>query len=306
MSSPFPTRPDDVFLAGKTHGIAHRSEVHLLRESASLRWRSLYASLVQESPWTADLPEASAPGIAYCVASASPVTRTLSRVREEDVLRPRQFSLVPNQRSSRWTISGRPRILHLYVHDAIFRQVADELFRGASSVDGLIPRLCTHDPVIAHLAETTIHLLYEGDACSAYQADHLAYMLASRLLSHHSDLAPRKTGPVPGPRVYRWQRLLDHIDEHLADDLSLETMAASAGLPATQLWRLFRAHLGTSPHQYILTRRLEQARHLLENSADPIADIALQTGFSSQSHLTSAFKKHFQSTPAQHRRHRRG
>lgn len=304
MSTPSLAWPDDVFLPGKTHGIAQRSEMQLLQESASLRWRGLYAALVQESPWSADLPVASTAGIAYCVSKASPVARTLSRVRREAVLRPQQFSLLPGQSTSRWAISGRPRILHLYVHDGIFRQVADELYRRSSSVGELIPRLCTHDPVIARLAETTIELLREGDATSPYQADHLAYMLASRLLSHHSTLTPRKSASVSGPRVYHWRRLLDHIEDHLADDLSLETMADRAGMPVTQLWRSFRAHLGTSPHQYILMRRLEHARRLLEDGTDPIAEIAVQTGFSSQSHLASAFKKRFQTTPAQHRRHR--
>lgn len=299
------TRPDDVFLPGSTHGIAQRAEIELLRESAPLRWRGLYASLVQESPWSADLPMVSTAGIAYCVAKASPVARTMSRVRQEEVLRPRQFSVLPGERASRWTISGRPRILHLYVHGAIFRQVADELYRSPSPVAELIPRLCAHDSVIAHLAETTIDLLCDGDATSGYQADHLAHLLAARLLSHHSTLAPRKPAPLAGPRPYRWRRLLDHIEDHLAEDLSLEAMAASAGMPPTQLWRAFRAQLGISPHQYILTRRLEQARRLLEDSEDPIAEIAVQTGFSSQSHLASAFKKQFRSTPAQHRLQRR-
>lgn len=106
--------------------------------------------------------------------------------------------------------------------------------------------------------------------------------------------------------MHRWRRLLDHIEDHLAEDLSLEAMAERAGLPATQLWRSFRAHLGTSPHQYIVLRRLEHARRLLEDGTEPIAEIAVQSGFSSQSHLASAFKKHFQTTPAQHRRQRRG
>lgn len=306
MSTPSLAWPDDVFLPGKTHGIAQRSEMQLLQESASLRWRGLYAALVQESPWSAELPVASTAGIAYCVSKPSPVARTLSRVRREAVLRPQQFSVLPGQSTSRWAISGRPRILHLYVHDAIFRQVADELYRRSSSVDELIPRLCMHDPVIARLAETAIELLCEGHASSPYQADHLAFMLASRLLSHHSNLTPRTSASVSGPRVYHWRRLLDHIEEHLAGDLSLQVMAERAGMPVTQLWRAFRAHLGTSPHQYILMRRLEHARRLLEGGTDPIAEIAVQTGFSSQSHLASAFKKHFQTTPAQHRRQRRG
>lgn len=305
MSTPALPAPDEVFLPGQTHGIAQRSEVQLLRESAPLRWRGLYASLVQESPWSADLPAASTAGIAYCVSKASPVARTLSRVRREEVLRPQQFSLLPGQSTSRWAISGRPRILHLYVHDAIFRQVADELYGSASPLRELIPRLCTHDPVIARLAETTIELLCEGDTASRYQADHLAYLLAGRLLSHHSSLTPRKSGAVPAPRTHRWRRLLDHIEDHLADDLSLEVMAERAGMPVTQLWRSFRAHLGTSPHQYILQRRLEHARRLLEDGTEPIAEIAVQAGFSSQSHLASAFRKYFQITPAQHRRQRR-
>lgn len=274
----------------------------LLCDSTALGWRGMYASLVQESPWSADLPVAAATGIAFCLADACPVIRSVDSFRHEDVLRPQQFSLLPAQSPSRWTIAGSPRILHMYVHESIFGRAAEGHSGTCADASALIPRLCAYDPVIAGVASTVLNLLREGEANSAQLVDHLAYVLAARLLSHHSERG-RSSAAVNAPLSgHRWKNLLDHIDGNLADDLTLEAMAGNLGTHPSQLWRAFKLHLGSSPHQYVLSRRLDRAQHLLAHGNESVASVAAQTGFSSQSHLTSVFKQRFRLTPAQYRR----
>jgi AraC family transcriptional regulator len=69
--------------------------------------------------------------------------------------------------------------------------------------------------------------------------------------------------------------------------------------------RLFNRSTGTSPHRYVLLRRLEQARQLIVTSTLPLAEVASATGFSSQSHLNSAFVRRFRCTPGDARREAR-
>jgi AraC family transcriptional regulator len=100
----------------------------------------------------------------------------------------------------------------------------------------------------------------------------------------------------------RIEQLIDYIEAHLDGDLSLESMAAQVNLSPLHLVRVFKAQLGESPHRYIVTRRVERARHLLRDTDTPIAEVALRSGFSSQSHLSSWFRRLVGVPPAAYRR----
>jgi AraC family transcriptional regulator len=67
------------------------------------------------------------------------------------------------------------------------------------------------------------------------------------------------------------------------------------------LKRLFQRHHGTSPHQYLLERRIAKAARFLTETELPIAEVALETGFSSQSHFATAFKKKIGLSPKAYR-----
>ena len=94
----------------------------------------------------------------------------------------------------------------------------------------------------------------------------------------------------------------DHIEASLDEDLSLEALAEEAGISVHAFPRAFRHRFGATPHQYVLARRTARARSLLADTDLPICEVALQTGFSSQSHLTSSFKKHTGVTPSAYRK----
>ncbi len=93
--------------------------------------------------------------------------------------------------------------------------------------------------------------------------------------------------------------ILNYIDANLEADLSLETLAGLAGVLTHQFARAFKAHVGEPPHRFVLSRRIAAARKLLNDADNSIADIAYATGFSSQSHMTTTFKREIGSTPAQ-------
>ncbi|MEH2072100.1 MAG: AraC family transcriptional regulator [Nostoc sp.] len=95
------------------------------------------------------------------------------------------------------------------------------------------------------------------------------------------------------------QQVLDYIHTHLDRDLSLSEIAEIINISPTYFASLFKQAIGIPPHQYVIQQRVEQAKLMLLKTDLAIADIALQVGFSSQSHLTQQFKRLTGMTPKQ-------
>jgi AraC family transcriptional regulator len=92
--------------------------------------------------------------------------------------------------------------------------------------------------------------------------------------------------------------VLDLIETHLGEDLSIEALAREAALSPHHFAQCFKASMGLTPHRYVQLRRLNRAHSLLKSTAMPISEIALTIGFASQSHFTQVFRAHFGVTPA--------
>jgi AraC family transcriptional regulator len=135
-------------------------------------------------------------------------------------------------------------------------------------------------------------------------SESLVVVTLTELVRRHSTLsmAPKSS------EALHWRplrRIIDYIEAHLGKQLSLLTLAGEAGMSAAHLSRGFRRAMGKSVHQYLLGQRVEWAAGLLVTTDLLIAEIALETGFSSQAHLTTAFQRQFRTTPALYRRESR-
>jgi AraC family transcriptional regulator len=132
----------------------------------------------------------------------------------------------------------------------------------------------------------------------------LVMLAVTELVRHHSTLtvAAHRIEDVPSRRL---RRIVDYIESHLGEDLSLLALAAQAGVSAGHFARAFKSVMGKSVHCYVLGRRVQWATALLAATESSIAEIALATGFSSQAHLTTAFGRLNGTTPAAYRRERR-
>jgi AraC-like DNA-binding protein len=89
------------------------------------------------------------------------------------------------------------------------------------------------------------------------------------------------------PRVLR--RIVEHIDSHLDRPLSVDELAASAGISTSHFSRCFRNSVGLTPHSYVMRRRLLCAQDLLVGTNMALSEVALSTGFSDQSHFSRKF-----------------
>ena len=116
-------------------------------------------------------------------------------------------------------------------------------------------------------------------------------------------LAGADGGPPPGQRrvdAGAVERARERLDAECTRVVRSTELEAITGLTRYELCRAFRVALGTSPHRYLLMRRLDLARTRL-HTGDGLAEIAAETGFADQAHFTRAFRSAFGMTPGRYR-----
>jgi len=101
-----------------------------------------------------------------------------------------------------------------------------------------------------------------------------------------------------------WQlnRLVDYIEQHLAERITGEDLAGLIDVSIGQLFKAFKASVGIPPLQYVASRRLEFVCLLLRTSPESLSQIAVTAGFYDQSHLCRVFRRVLGVTPAAWRR----
>lgn len=95
---------------------------------------------------------------------------------------------------------------------------------------------------------------------------------------------------------------ISYLQKHFAEPISLRTLASMASLSPYYFTRLFTKETGQTPHQYLLTVRINTARFLLKSSALSIKEIGFTCGFTSESSFSAAFRKKTGQTPGEYRR----
>jgi AraC family transcriptional regulator len=296
------------FPVDETHGIAHWTTNRLLADSRGLGWHDAYLSLASESSWTNTLRAVPHYCLSYCLHRPAEITRSIDGEHGLDSaeLRPRLFGLVPPDRPSTWKLIGSPDIETVYVRRSVVDQLAEDEFGIDSSNLDLVPKLGFADGMLEQLMIALLDAarLDGVQPSNGLYADHVIRMIAMHLLRHHSNRpgrGPSDRTPAGGSWA-RMQHVRDLIEASLGEDLGLERLAAEAGVGAHAFSASFRRTFGMPPHRYVVHRRIERAKRLLRETEVPVAVLAHEVGFASQSHLATAFKRAVGVTPGEYRR----
>ena len=112
----------------------------------------------------------------------------------------------------------------------------------------------------------------------------------------------RRAGMGPARTVPGWlQRAREYVEANFLRTLSLAEIARVAHVNRVHLARQFRSYFSTSVGEFIRLKRVEQACKLVSTTSDPLAEIAIDCGFSDQSHFSTTFRRHMGLTPARFR-----
>jgi AraC family transcriptional regulator len=292
------------FTSKETHGRALRTENRLLVQSGDAGWRSLYAAIFEEARFHAAEPPVPHPYLIYHLRRPTDVTRKIEGFpTERALIGPRRICLTPGGSVVKTHHTGNPEILQVYIRQSAYELAVNEMYGCEASEAEIIPRYAMLDPLLEQLLLAVKSSLQNGAAKDRLYTDTIAQMIAVHLARHHSSRSREFSLPtptaIPGWKVHR---LIEFIEEHLDGDLSLESMAREVQLCPLYLPRAFKSSMGKSPHQYVLQRRIERAKDLLRNTDMQIIEVALSAGFSSQSHLSTWFRRTVGVSPSDYRR----
>ena len=211
-------------------------------------------------------------------------------------------TLRPAGRSTtlRWQARRPVRTVSLYLAPDRLEETGLETGLAPSQIE-LRDAFNRHDPALRRLAEAFREIAAGRRTDDPLYRQTALQALTVRLLRRYGAAAPEpdEAGQLSRARFRRVKRV---VRARLGTDLSLNDLAGAVGLSKYHFSRCFKQRTGQSPYQFVIHERVRAARRRLRKTTQPLAQIALGVGFSSQSHFTRTFKRHVDTTPGRYRR----
>jgi AraC family transcriptional regulator len=212
-----------------------------------------------------------------------------------------QVAIIPAGASwiCRSEITQPQTLLLLYLRPLFVRSAVSDFDLSYNEI-ALLPQIGFSDKHICHVAMSLLHELNEENVVGRLYADSLATGLAIQLVRRYSSLKDIHVGHG-GMAPHKLRKAIALIDHHLSDEeegrVGLRAVAKEVSMSYFHFSRAFKQSMGMTPTNYIAERRIERAKKMLEETELPISEIALRSGFSSQSHFTTAFRRLAGATP---------
>jgi AraC-like DNA-binding protein len=160
------------------------------------------------------------------------------------------------------------------------------------------------DEVVAHLVNAVRPAMQRPEQANQLFVDYVVLALTAHVARTYAGMRPFKDSPKGGLAPWQEHRACEWLAAHLDGSRPLKEIAAQCGLSVSHFSRAFRQSTGLPPHRWLLQRRIEAAKALMDDRRQPLAQIALTTGFADQCHFTRVFSKHVGVSPGAWRRAR--
>jgi AraC family transcriptional regulator len=184
--------------------------------------------------------------------------------------------------------------------DAIERFALECTPRSPRTIE-IIPSFGIRDLVLERVAHQLLREMTQPETGMRMRVQARTYELAMHLLRAHSNLDRRLDRQARTIPPHKLKRAKEYICANLARDLSLDEVAAVAGMTKFHFAKAFRQATGRAPHRYLTEHRILRGRTLLHDRNLSIHDIAGALGFT-HSHFTRLFTRHMGMTPTAFRK----
>ncbi|MBR6790493.1 MAG: helix-turn-helix transcriptional regulator [Oscillospiraceae bacterium] len=189
-----------------------------------------------------------------------------------------------------------PELSIYYVH--FTGAAADEAMRQFTGPEALIRPVRDHTMAELLFRQLRQSVLAARLACGRLPVTDLK---ANGLLLQLIALMTQQDSERPRPEHDAIMSAMLYISEHFRENIALEQCAANAHLSLGRFSHLFRELMGVPPHQFILSRRIDEAKELLRYSSMTVSEIAKSVGFDDPSYFSRVFRRHTGHPPTDYR-----
>lgn len=162
------------------------------------------------------------------------------------------------------------------------------------------------DPLLQRLGSALVDTLRARQRLEPEEAIAWRTLLCNNVRRRSDSAAATTASDIAYPSITSIDAAIMYLDGHLNVPLTVPEIGRLLNLSRTKVSELFRSSTGMSPHQFLMRRRTMKAKQLLESSSLSLCDVAQRVGFSSQSHMTSMFRRFTGQTPHRYRQYWRG
>ncbi len=201
---------------------------------------------------------------------------------------PGDIKIVPPGVPRVWETESATIKLTMYLSTVLMLSAADAMGVNPDRVD-IPPQLHVRDPRIEHIGWAVKAELEACDPLGRLYGDSLGLALAAHLLRAYLPASSSRTDVRLSRR--RLQRVVNYIQDHLNQDLSLLELAKLVDMSPSHFKVIFKQSMGVPVHQYVIRSRVEYATDLISRGKLPLSDVALQAGFANQSHMARSMKR---------------
>jgi AraC family transcriptional regulator len=211
------------------------------------------------------------------------------------------------RRRLRWNLTNQKSLtaMHLSVSQDTVESVASAIPKKYGARRNQLPDApFLDDPVLGNFSSVAVSAIQAG--LPDFYAQSAAQWIAAHLLlgpsanSHwHQSLAHEQ---ITDRRIVR---VLEYIEAHLDERLSLNVLAEEAAVSKFHFVTVFTKSVGATPHRHVQHLRMEAAAAMLRDTDKSVLEIALTCGFQSPSHFAATFRCHFARSPSEYRGRRR-
>jgi AraC family transcriptional regulator len=196
-----------------------------------------------------------------------------------------------------------PRVLTRVTY--FYIDLQDPLFDLDSGIacPTISPRLFFFDQAVWDTALKLKAEVGNSDPCSRQYAQALSIVLMHELIRLERTASAAVRPLRGGLPAWQQRRVVDFIEEHLGEPISLAALAELVDLSLFHFARAFTQSFGVPPHRYHMARRMDRVRSLLRKRALTVTEIGVQAGFRETSSFTRAFRRFTGLTPTEYRHH---
>jgi AraC-like DNA-binding protein len=206
-------------------------------------------------------------------------------------LRAGETTLYDLKRNPQFNINKACHCVHFYFSRTALDLIADNAEAHRFEELRYQPGVGVNDPIMRSLVASLMPAFENPQQASRVFIEHVTMAVGVHAATTYGGMRPLVRSLRGGLAPWQMKRTEETLAANLAGDVSLADLAHDCGVSVSHFSRAFRQSTGVSPHQWLLKRRVDQAKSLLREGMLSLSDIALSCGFADQSHFTRVFTR---------------